>query len=415
MRMNQFLPTLLCICSLAIVAAISSPAQTLTTIVNFNVSNGADPLASLIQGADGNLYGTTAEGGPASACPNGCGTLFKLTPTGVLTQLSTFCSRSMCADGANPETALVQAPNGNFYGTTYGGGAHGFGTVFKITAAGSRTILYSFCAQTNCSDGSFPLGGLVLGRDGNFYGTTTGSTDHGSVFKIAPNGVLTTLYSFCSQTGCTDGLRPQAGLIQARDGNFYGTTTGGGSKNIDYGTIFKITPSGVLTTLHSFNGADGFSSHSGLLQAADGNFYGTVAYGGNRACVPYGCGTIFRMSSTGKFTTLHVFNGSDGANPFAGLVQGSDGNFYGTTEEGGDYGFGTVFKITANGTLTILHSFNNTDGAYPIGGLVQATDGSFYGTTSFGGPKLAGTIYKVSIGLDDVAGNHAASSKSELK
>jgi uncharacterized repeat protein (TIGR03803 family) len=121
------------------------------------------------------------------------------------------------------------------------------------------------------------------------------------------------------------------------------------------------------------------------------------------------------MSSTGKFTTLHVFNGSDGANPFAGLVQGSDGNFYGTTEEGGDYGFGTVFKITANGTLTILHSFNNTDGAYPIGGLVQATDGSFYGTTSFGGPKLAGTIYKVSIGLDDVAGNHAASSKSELK
>src|SRR5207248_1346946 len=239
--------------------------------------------------------------------------------TGALTMLSTFCSQPSCSDGAGPETSLVQASNGSLYGTTYGGGDHGFGTVFKIAAGGNRTILYSFCALTNCSDGSFPLGGLLRATDGSFYGTTSGSTDYGTVFKISPNGTLSTLHSFCAQTNCTDGLRPQAGLMQAKDGNLYGTTSGGGAS--DYGTIFRISSSGVLTTVHSFSEREGAYPHSALLQAADGSFYGTATFGGNRACVPYGCGTIFRVTRGGRFTMLYSFNGSDGANPFAALVQ----------------------------------------------------------------------------------------------
>jgi uncharacterized repeat protein (TIGR03803 family) len=244
--------------------------------------------------------------------------------------------------------SLIQGTDGNFYGTTsYAGGPNGVGTVFKVTAAGMLTIVYSFCVQTYCPDGAEPYGGLVQATDGSFYGTTFygGGYYDGEVFKVTPEGTLTVLHSFKR----SDGSSPIAGLIQARDGAFYGTTSG--LANSDYGTVFKVTRS--LTTLHSFGGGnDGAGPYAGLVQGTDSILYGTTFGGGT------GAGTIFKITRGGKLTTLHIFNGSnDGAWPSAGLVQGSDGNFYGTTSFGGARHGGTVFKITPRGKLTTLHGF----------------------------------------------------------
>ena len=220
----------------------------------FELSDGADPIG-LIQGRDGNFYGATQNGGENMGRDgtNFVGTLFKLTPRGTLTTLYSFCSRAKCTDGADPQ-GLIQGRDGNFYGTTSAGGANERGTVFKLTAAGKLTTLYSFCSKPNCADGAYPLAGVIQGRDGNFYGTTSGGGPNpnlvkdgpGTVFKITPTGALTTLYSF---TGGSDGATPEAGLIQGRDGNFYGSTDSDGDSS---GTVFKITPSGKLTSLHSF-------------------------------------------------------------------------------------------------------------------------------------------------------------------
>src|ERR1035437_6237328 len=361
-------------------AALSSPAQILATLASFNGANGtgANPYGSLVQGSDGNFYGTTQLGGLIHGCEgNGCGTVFKITPTGTLTTLYSFCTQRGCADGQYPYAGLVQATDGNFYGTTLGdphSTAPTYGTVFKITPTGALTTLFTFCLQSGCPDGQNPYAGLVQGGDGNFYGTTSlggsgnGGQGDGTVFRITSTGVLTTLYNFCSQPNCTDGASPYAGLLQASDGNFYGTASGGGAYN--YGTVFKITPAGELTTLYRFNGypTDGADPEAGLVQATDGNFYGTTVEGGAS-----GTGTVFKITPTGTLTTLS----SSGQNPYAGLVQATDGNFYGTTEQGGANGsYGTVFKITPTGTLTTLHSFSapgrgGTDGAYPYAGLVQ--------------------------------------------
>src|ERR1022692_1853466 len=183
-----------------------------------------------------------------------CATTAIALPAQTLTTLFSFDG----TDGAVPQAGLVQATNGDLYGTTESGGTSTNGTVFKITPGGTLTTLYSFCSQTNCTDGANPYAGLVQAANGNFYGTTQyGGTNHrGTVFKITQGGTLTTLYSFCSQTNCTDGECPFAGLVQAANGNFYGTTESGGRAN-GYGTVFKITPTGTLTTLHRFNGMDG--------------------------------------------------------------------------------------------------------------------------------------------------------------
>jgi uncharacterized repeat protein (TIGR03803 family) len=379
--------------------AIASRGQTFKTLVSFNVTNGAGPISSLIQSFDGKFYGPTAEGGTGSSCPFGCGTVFKIAPGGALTQLYSFCPLPGCSDGASPEGTLVQAFNGNFYGTTYQGGTNAFGTVFKISPTGAKSTLYNFCSQTNCTDGSLPQAGLVLAADGSFYGTTDqgGSAGFGTVFKITMAGTLTTLYSFCAQGNCADGLRPHAPLIQGTDGSFYGTAGGGGTNN--YGTVFTINSDGGLTTLHSFsNATDGAYPNAGLVQATDGNFYGTTTYGGSNACF-LGCGTVFKITPGGQLTTLHKFRGPDGYHPEAGLVQGTDGNFYGTSNRGGSHGLGTIFKVTSAGKLSILHNFDTTEGTFPSGGLVQGTDGSFYGTTSAGGTDNAGTIFNLSVGL----------------
>jgi uncharacterized repeat protein (TIGR03803 family) len=391
----------------AATAMLSLAQDTLTTLVNFDGRNGSWPYMVLTQGADGNFYGTTYEGGANETCTSGCGTVFKMSPAGTLTILYNFCSQTNCADGREPIGSLVQAADGDFYGTTAGGGTHGWGTVFKITPTGKLTTIYSFCARQNCSDGAEPVAGLVQGRNGNFYGTTEGGglinlcqNGCGTVFEITPTGRLTTLYNFCIRTNCADGNQPFGGLVLATNGNFYGETTG---------TIFEITPGGYLTTLFSFDGTDGAFPSGGLIQANNGDFYGVTSGGGSSkysGCVDDGCGTIFRVTPAGHLTTLYNFcslpNCTDGDQPYGPLVQATDGNFYGTTSDF-DVSNGTIFEITPEGALTTLYSFcslpNCADGATPTVGLLQATNGIFYGTTSQAGSGKDGTVFTLSTGL----------------
>src|ERR1022692_3872631 len=390
--------------ALCATTAIAQPAQTLTTLYSFcsqsGCPDGSDPIAGLVQATNGDLYGTTAKGGA-----NGGGTVFKITPGGTLTTLYSFCSQTNCMDGVEPYAGLVQAANGDLYGTTVAGGANGYGTVFKITPGGTLTMVYSFCSQTNCADGAYPEAGLVQAANGDLYGTTPqgGANRGGTIFKITPGGTLTTLYSFCFQSGCTDGSTPFAGLVQAANGDLYGTTFYGGSG----GTVFKITPGGTLTTLYNFcsqtNCTDGDQPFAGLVQAANGDLYGTTYGGGANG----GIGTVFKITPGGTLTTLYSFcsqtNCADGVGPYAGLVQATSGDFYGTTALGGTGGWGTVFKITPGGTLTTLYSFcsqtNCTDGAIPYAGLVQDTNGDFYGTTTHKGGAASGTVFRLSVGL----------------
>jgi uncharacterized repeat protein (TIGR03803 family) len=362
----------------------------LTTLYSFPGGNdGSEPYAGLVQGNDGYLYGTTSDIAPGGGY-YGDGTVFKISTRGALTTLYAFGSLGFTGvgsplDGAIPRAALVQGSDGNFYGTTSEGGPYGsgYGTVFKISSNGALTTLYSF---TGGNDGAYPSG-LAQGSDGNFYGTTPGG--YGTVFKISTHGALTTLYSF---TGSSHSLDP-SGLVRGSDGNFYGTTVDGGP-NGD-GTVFKISTNGALTTLHSFNGTDGANPYAGLVQASDGNFYGTTSGGGTTYA-----GTVFKISTNGDLTTLYSFTaGNDGSGPYAGLVQGSDGNFYGTTCYGGTNGaYSTLFKISANGVLTTLYSFTGgKDGAYPYAPLVQGSDGNFYGTTYGGGVGGVGTVFRLAV------------------
>jgi uncharacterized repeat protein (TIGR03803 family) len=377
-------------------AAIALPAQTLTVLHSFDDTDGANPDAGLVQGTNGMFYGTTSEGGPENAnCDQGsCGTVFSMTASGALTTLHNF-------DGIDGYGAsgLIQGTNGMFYGTTSRGGVYDDGTVFSITANGTLTTLHSF----DETDGRYPLAGLVEGTNGMFYGTTSegGAYGYGTVFKITPSGTLTTLYSFCPEgLPCTDGALPVAGLALGTNGTFYGTTYSGGTSTGCFGgcgTVFKITTSGTLTTLHSFDGIDG-NCPLGLVQGTNGMFYGTTSEGGVYGA--YTDGTVFSITANGTLTTLHSFDGTDGANPDAGPVQATDGNLYGTTASGALYGYGTVFKITTRGTLTTLHQFQNSpDGAEPSAGLFQGTNGKLYGTTDIGGANGDGTVFSLSVGL----------------
>lgn len=392
---------------ICVVMATASTAQvTFMTIVNFDGPNGALPVnVSLIQGTDGNFYGTTELGG--ASCGRGCGEVFKITPNGKLTRLYSFCRLAQCADGDQPEASLVQGIDGRFYGETLSGGSRpdGCGTVFAITAKGQLTTLHTF----EGADGCGPQGGLLQAANGNFYGGT-----YDSIFEITPAGQFTSLYTFCSMANCADGSRPSAPLVQASDGSFYGTTgIGGAGPNCSSslfpngcGTIFKITPAGKLTTLYRFcalsNCADGMGPGA-LIQATNGNLYGATGNGGAN-CAPYGCGTVFEVSNN-HLTTLYSFcnltNCADGSSPSL-LTQATDGNFYGTTQSGG-IGDGTVFEITSAGTLTTLHSMCSetlcSDGSSPMGGLLQASNGVFYGTTYMGGTSNDGIVFSLDTGL----------------
>jgi uncharacterized repeat protein (TIGR03803 family) len=413
--------------------ATALPAQTFTTLFSFDGTDGAEPYAGLVQATNGDFYGTTAGGGANCASYGGCGTVFKITRSGTLTTLYSFCSQGSfpaCTDGGGPSAGLVQATNGDFYGTTQQGGYAncppypGCGTVFKITPSGTLTTLYSFCSQSGCLDGAVPYAGLIQAANGDFYGTTQqGGYANcpsyygcGTIFKITPSGVLTTLYSFCPQSGCTDGYRPWAGLVQATNGDFYGTTLDGGANCASYGgcgTVFKITPSGTLTTLYSLCSQGGFpvctdggNPFAGLVQATNGDLYGTTSGAGD------GYGTVFKITPGGTLTTLYSFcsqtNCTDGAYPVAGLIQATNGDFYGTASGGGyggPSGLGTIFKITPSGNLTTLHRFCANDGCpaggFPGAGLVQDTNGTFYGTTPTGpiATNRFGGIFSLSVGL----------------
>jgi len=410
-------------------------SQTLTTLANFDVTNGAGPN-SLVQGSDGNLYRTTNGGGSDSS-----GIVFKVTPAGALTTLYSF-------SGFADASQLVQASDGNFYGATFFGGPDSWGTIFKISPSGKFTTVYTIQGMSG-TFGTDPNGGLIQATDGNFYGTTNLGGDHGddgTVFKFNPDGTFTTLQNFQG----SDGANPLASLIQATDGNFYGTTPVGGAGSCPgdafigitggCGTIFKITPGGALTTLYSFGvgstasatPADGANPIAPLIQGRDGNFYGTTPAGGIGDCQgnlniinvnANGCGTIFKITPAGKLTTLYRFGATptDGASPSAGLIQASDGNFYGTTTVGGTglcqnlafatVGCGTIFTITPAGSFTTLYRFGadyilanktSSDGVTPQAPLIQATDGNFYGTAFAGGAHTNGTVFRFSLASPDV-------------
>jgi uncharacterized repeat protein (TIGR03803 family) len=379
----------------AAAASLGQTFATFTTMASFNGSNGSDPLASLVQGLDGNFYGSTYVGGS-----NNGGTVFKITPTGEPTSLYSFA----VPYGSGPDDPLVQAPNGNFYGTTQGGGVgcYGFGcgTVFTITPEGGLTTLARF-SDTN---GRYPYG-LVRATNGDYYGVTADGglfssscrAGCGTLFMIDASGALTTLHAFDS----ADGASPSSTLIQAYDGHAYGITALGGAGN--YGTVFQLATGGALTTLHSFTEADGEYPVYGLVEATDGNLYGTTVAGPGTACGGSGCGTVFRIAPAGDLTTLYFFDSTGGNLPNGTLVEGSDGNFYGTTVQGGAsdaciLGCGTVFRITPAGDLTTLFTFDLATGT-SYGGLLQATDGSFYGTTASGGAWNDGTVFRLSAGL----------------
>jgi uncharacterized repeat protein (TIGR03803 family) len=401
--------------ALCVSAPIALHAQTFTTLYSFAGTDGAFPAAGLIQATTGDLYGTTLDGGTPGTST--LGTVFKVTPDGNLTTLYRFCSQTNCADGVGIDAGLVQGTNGYLYGTTSSGGANvssiastGAGTVFKISLSGTLTTLYSFCAQSGCTDGEFPEAGLIQATNGDFYGQTGsgGTANLGTVFRITPTGKLTTLHSFCSnfqQGYCADGSSPWGNLMQATNGYLYGTTyyggTGGG------GTVYKISPGGALTTLYSFCSqsgcADGRFPLAGLIQATNGYLYGTTSSGGTN-----GAGTVFKISPGGTLTTLYSFcsqsNCADGGGPEAPLIQATNGYLYGTTADYGAYNSGTIFRITASGKLTTLYRFCSqvgcTDGGTPyMQGLAQDTNGTLYGTTYNGGANGPGTVYSLSVGL----------------
>jgi uncharacterized repeat protein (TIGR03803 family) len=366
-------------------SAVALKAQVFTTLVNFNGSNGYSPdQTSLIQGTDGNLYGNTTSGGK-----NENGTIFKTSTAGALTTLYSFCSQPNCSDGDTPQGALIQATDGNFYGTTnYGGNScptyGNCGTVFRMTPEGVLSTLYRFCARPHCPDGALPVAGLLQATNGNFYGTTPvgGRCQQGNqgcggtIFEMTPSGQLKTLVRFDG----SDGESPEDALIQGTNGELYGTAIQ---------VVFDITLSGNLEVLAKLSDLRG-----SLVQATDGNFYGTSTYSG-----AYDMGTVFKMTPAGAVTTLHSFNGTDGSQPYAGLIQATDGNFYGTTTMGGAYQYGTIFQMMPDGTVTALHSFNFTVDGEGYGGLFQATDGVIYGTTPLGGEDGAGTIFSLDMGL----------------
>jgi uncharacterized repeat protein (TIGR03803 family) len=382
-----------------LLAVSFAQGQTFSVVYNFGsqLNDPFNPTYSgiIAQGRDGNLY-STAEGGT-----NSCGAFYLVTPTGTLTEPYAFCTTT--SDGFNPNGGLTLGTDGNFYGTTVSGGTGGYGVVFKITPAGSLIPLYTF---TNGTDGASPYAPPIVGLDGNLYGTTCGlacvggDAGFGSIYKITTSGKFSLLYT-CSATDC---FGPTGPLIQAANGNFYGTSSYGGTS--EDGSVFEITPAGKLTVLYSFDVTHGSHPIGGLVQGTDGNFYGTAVDGGTD-----GYGVAFKITSAGKLTVLHNMNNStDGSAPYAGLVQATDGNFYGANANGGANGDGTVFKIAPKGTqfvYSVLHSFDQTDGQTPYTTLFQHTNGLLYGTTENGGTGnvdthcsagVCGVLYSENIG-----------------
>jgi uncharacterized repeat protein (TIGR03803 family) len=349
-------------------AATTASAQTFSVLYNFG-SGWADPrnpyMGPITQGRDGNLYGTTFLGGA-----NNGGTVFKITPAGRFAVVYSLTA----ADGYAPFGGVTLGTDGSFYGSAPVGGSSGFGTLFKVTPGGTLTVLYNF---SDGNDGANPEAPPVQGLGGNWYGTTSaeweGSRGYGTVYKLTPAGQLTSLHQFDS----TDGAFPEAPLVQATDGSFYGTTDGGGA------SVFKITPCGRFTALA---GTGGLAPQAPLVQGNDGSFYGTGR-----------SGVVFKVTPAGKVTVIYNF--TPGTEPVAGLVQATDGNFYGATWSGGAMGYGMIYRISPDGSFSVLYNFDGTTGSNPGATLVQHTNGLLYGDTNSGGIYGGGTFYSLNIGL----------------
>lgn len=360
-------------------AATIATAQTYADLYNFDGAHGGQPDGILSQGRDGNLYGTTSEGGTI-----GYGVVFKITLGGKEKVLYSFDG----VHGIQPYSGLTLGTDGNFYGTTSYGGSNSCypencGTIFKTTQSGSLTTLYSF---TGGADGSIPYAAPIEGNDGIFYGTTEDATS----YKITSSGSFTVLSSFQGAD--------QAPLLQATDGNFYGTIWAGGLGKQPHGALFRMTPKGIMRIIHTFHLAPKGQNPNPVIQGSDGNFYGTTANGGG-----YHSGVVFKSTLQGATRVLHIFSDpnypNDGRTPIAGLVQATDGNFYGTTHAGGTLDNGVIFQITPAGDYSIVYNFDGLDGAGPESTLMQHTNGKVYGLTYGGGTHSDGVVYSFDMGL----------------
>ncbi len=306
-----------------------STTGVISKLIKLTSTQGTNPFYTLLQGSDGNFYGPNDAGGTTS----NLGTLLKLSPAGALTKLFTFTNSTNA--GRSPTGALIQASDTNFYGTAYSGGVSGCGTVFKVAPTGAFTRLLSF----DCSNGANPNAGVIQGSDGNFYGTTQngGTNGYGTIFRVTSAGVLTTLFNFNN----INGAYPTGGLVQGSDGNFYGTTSQGGSI-LNAGTIFRMTPTGTFTSLIKFNNTNGREPNGTLLKLSDGSFYGTTRFGG---LSDYGTVFKYTPGAVPPLTKTLNFGNTRAVNPYAGLTLSSDGKFYGTTVNGGVNGYGTVYEL----------------------------------------------------------------------
>jgi uncharacterized repeat protein (TIGR03803 family) len=371
-------------------AATAATAQTYTDLHNFNSNSGPnDPFFSVIaQGRDGDMYTTSTQGFTGRQ-----GDVFKITPEGHVTPLHHFTG----PDGEFPIGGLALATDGKFYGTTALGGAFGFGTVFSITAGGTLKTLYSFQDK---KDGSLPNAAPIQGEGGNFYGVSSSCTGFGennncltenankfgAVYKITAKGKFTVLHTFNGG----DGANPFGHLLQASDGNFYGTTLDGGAHNL--GVIFRISPSGEFKVLFNFDSKFGAGPIAPLTQGNDGNLYG-VSSG------PDG-GTVFKLGCDGVKILHNFAGGENGTNPVGGLVQATDGKFYGTNNIGPlDFVGGVIFRISPAGAFATLHKFDFTSGGSAQTTILQHTNGLLYGETCCGGSSAVGVFYRLNAGL----------------
>jgi uncharacterized repeat protein (TIGR03803 family) len=423
MFMPKNFPMTLAAASLLALALITGRTQAFaatheSVLANFpSTQDGALPSAGLIFDSSGNLYGTTVAGGSDTT-----GTVFQLVPNadGTWTENVLHSFVHTTDDGWQPEAALVMDNSGNLYGTTLYGGAGcadqgGCGSVFELSPGSggvwTETVLYSFCTRSQCKDGNFPYGGLILDASGNLYGTTSsgGGNHKGTVFELTPSDGKWTekvLYNFAATT--TDGFGPHCTLVFDKSGNLYGTTYQGGTYHV--GTVFELTPGGkggwTENVLHSFVGGEhGANPDAGVVFDASGNLYGTTLSG----CSAYGCGTVYELvlQSNGKRAAKVLLDicttpGCPGGNNLrSGVIVDAKGNVYGTATEGGTNIYGTAFRLTSdkqgNWSETVLHSFpsDDKDGYTPAAALVLDKDGNLYGSTyaSKGGN---GSVFKIS-------------------